>query len=136
MRDRGVERAAPPVRSWILYDGGCGFCRRWVPFWGPTLARRGIGIAPLQADWVRHRLGLSEEEALSDIRLLHETGGAIRGADVYRYVMRRIGWARPLGWLAGLPLLRTIFDAAYRSFARHRHRFSKACGLPSVPRPR
>jgi hypothetical protein len=23
----------------MLYDGMCGFCRRWVPFWAATLGR-------------------------------------------------------------------------------------------------
>jgi predicted DCC family thiol-disulfide oxidoreductase YuxK len=29
-RDSNVAR---PLKAWILYDGGCGFCFRWVHFW-------------------------------------------------------------------------------------------------------
>ena len=60
--------------AWVLYDDSCGFCRRWGPFWKDTLARRGIGIAPLQSDWALARLGLSPEEASQDLRLIDERG--------------------------------------------------------------
>jgi predicted DCC family thiol-disulfide oxidoreductase YuxK len=73
------------VLGWILYDESCGFCRRWIPFWESTLQRRGFSIAPLQADWVRAKLQLSESELLYGLRLLLADGSHIRGADVYRY---------------------------------------------------
>ncbi|MET0621143.1 MAG: DUF393 domain-containing protein [Thermoanaerobaculia bacterium] len=119
--------------AWVLYDDSCGFCRRWVPFWRDTLARRGIGIAPLQSEWALARLGILADEASQDLRLIDERGGRWQGADVYRYAMRRIGWTRPLAWLVSLPLLRNAFDWGYRTFARNRHRFSEACGLPGAP---
>ena len=59
-------------------------------------------------------------------------GGQVQGADVYRHLMRRIWWAWPLWLLACAPGLRRVFDAGYRSFATHRHRFSRACGLPGA----
>jgi len=118
-------------RGWILYDDSCGFCRRWVPFWRETLARRGFSITPLQADWVREKLGFADEdELLRDLRLLLADGTLRSGADAYRYVLKRIWWAYPSYLLASAPLLRRVFDASYRVFATHRHRFSRACRLP------
>ncbi len=38
------------TRGWVLYDGACGFCRRWIPFWGATLRNREFEIAPGQRD--------------------------------------------------------------------------------------
>lgn len=116
--------------AWVLYDDSCGICRRWIPAWERTLARRGIATAPLQAPWVAERLALEPEERLRDLLMLGADGTLWRGADVYREAMRRIGWARPLGWLASAPLLRRIFDRAYRAFADHRHAISNACRLP------
>lgn len=118
-----------PITAWVLYDDSCGFCRRWVPRWKATLARRGIGIAPLQTDWVLARLGLDLETASQDLRLVDTSGGQRKGADVYRYAMQRIPWARPLWLLVNLPVLRSLFDLGYRTFARNRHGFSRACGL-------
>lgn len=121
-------------RGWVLYDDSCGFCRRWVPFWEGTLRKRGFRLAPLQSEWVQERLG--EGDKLQDLRLLLDGGGDIRGANVYRHVMRQIWWARPLSILASMPFLRRVFDWGYLTFAENRHRISRACRLPSGPIPR
>jgi len=125
-----MSRAGAAQRGWVLYDDACGFCRKWVPFWETTLARRGFGIAPLQAQWVGSRLGLAPEDIASDLRLLLADGATVQGANVYRYVMRRIWWAYPLAVLADAPVLRRVFDWSYRTFADNRYRFSRACRLP------
>ena len=117
------------TRPCVLYDDSCGFCRRWVPFWGPTLGRHGFAIAPLQSPWVAKAIPLPTDELLHDIRLLLPTGEHLHGAEVYRHVMRRIWWAWPLYLLSVIPGLSRLFDLGYRTFARNRHRFSKACGL-------
>jgi predicted DCC family thiol-disulfide oxidoreductase YuxK len=116
--------------GFVLYDDSCGFCRRWIPFWETTLRKRGFAIAPLQSDWVVEQLNVSEEDLLFDLRLLLANGDQVRGADVYRYVMRRIWWTYPLYILSSLPLLRNVFDWGYRTFANNRYRFSRSCQLP------
>lgn len=118
------------IKGWVLYDGTCGFCSRWVPYWESTLAQRGFRIAPLQTPWVADQLKLTPEEMVADFRLLLSNGEQRAGADVYRYLMRRIWWAWPLYFLSVLPGFRQLFDKGYRMFADNRHRFSKACGLP------
>lgn len=126
-RYSGPEDAS--ARGWVLYDGSCGICRRWAPFWENALRRRGYGIAPLQADWVRARMRMEEQELLKDLRLLLADGTHLSGAAVYRYAMKRIGWLWPVYGLSLVPGLRQIFDWSYRTFARNRHRVSDACGL-------
>ena len=116
--------------GFVLYDDSCGFCRRWIPFWETTLRKRGFAIAPLQCEWVVEQLNASQEDLLFDLRLLLADGSQVRGADVYRYVMRRIWWAYPLYLLSSLPLLRNIFDWGYRTFANNRYQFSRSCRLP------
>jgi acetyl esterase len=127
------QEGAEPL-GWVLYDGGCGVCSRWVPFWAPTLARLGLAVAPLQAPWVAARIGLSPEALLADIRLLLRDGRLVSGADVYRHVMRRLWWAYPLYLLSAAPGLRWIFDRSYRWFAEHRLRISgSTCGRDEGP---
>jgi len=132
-----VEAVTQPV-AWVLYDGACGFCSRWVPFWKGTLEKRGIGIASLQEPWVVERLeakGVAMENLLDDLRILVAgSGEVIPGADAYRYAFRRIWWARPLYLLSVMPGLRRLFDRGYRAFAENRYRVSKACRLDSPPR--
>ncbi len=123
----------PDRRGWILFDDACGFCRRWVPFWATTLRRRGFRIAPLQSPWVRRALDLPESILLKDLRLLLSDGSSLEGAEVYRFVMRRIWWAYPFYLLSRAPLLRSVFDGSYRAFAANRYRFSKACRMPGAP---
>jgi predicted DCC family thiol-disulfide oxidoreductase YuxK len=115
--------------GWILYDDSCGFCRRWVPFWERTLRKHGFEIATLQTDWVRQKLQLSENDLLQDLRLLLANGKQIRGADTYRYAMKRIWWAYPVYLFSIVPLGKNIFDWSYRKFAAHRHQISRACKL-------
>jgi predicted DCC family thiol-disulfide oxidoreductase YuxK len=127
------EAEAPPrpdlVAGWVLYDGACGVCSRWVPFWTPTLRRIGLDVAPLQATWVGERTGLTPDQLVQDLRLLHADGQLTSGAAVYRYVMRRRWWAWPLYLMSILPIGRQIFDWGYRTFARHRMQVSDVCGL-------
>jgi predicted DCC family thiol-disulfide oxidoreductase YuxK len=126
-----MSTPSAPQLGWVLFDGSCGFCRTWVAYWAQTLKRRGFEIAPLQERWVRERLGsLSEDELLSDLRLLLRNGQQVRGADAYRYVMRRIWWAYPIYLLSAAPVLRSLFDWAYRTFADNRYHVSRSCRLP------
>jgi predicted DCC family thiol-disulfide oxidoreductase YuxK len=120
--------------DWILYDDTCGFCREWVPFWGNTLRKNGFEIAPLQSEWVARSLHLSADELTQDLRLLLKEGGQIFGADVYRYVMRRIWWAYPFYLLSVAPISRNIFNWGYRTFANNRYRISGKCSLPKTVR--
>ena len=115
--------------GWVLYDESCGFCGRWVPFWAPTLRHVDLAVAPLQAPWVGPRACLTEAELLADLMLLLRDGHVVRGAEVYRYVMRRLWWAYPLYLLSITPGLRALFDWGYRTFARNRYRVSRACRL-------
>lgn len=112
---------APASAGWVLYDADCDFCSRWVKRFESTLARRDFGVAPLQADWVRERLQLDDDELIADIRLLLPDGNQVVGADVYRHCMRRIWWAWPLWLFSILPIKRDVFDWAYRKFARNRY---------------
>jgi predicted DCC family thiol-disulfide oxidoreductase YuxK len=120
--------------GWVLYDGGCGVCERLARFWTPTLARLDLAVAPLQAPWVAARIDLSPEVLTADVRLLLRDGRHLAGADVYRYVMRRLWWAYPLYLLSITPGFRWIFDGFYRWFAEHRKRLAGAtCGRDGGP---
>ena len=37
-----------PRVGWILYDGGCGFCYRWVHLWEKVVEKRGLALRDLQ----------------------------------------------------------------------------------------
>jgi len=126
------KSADEEIKGWVLYDGSCGFCSRWAPLWQRTLERRGFHLATLQSDWVGEKLGLPRGALLLDFCLLLSDGEQLKGADAYRYLMRRIWWTWPLYILSILPIFRTFFDLGYRLFADNRHFISRACHLPAV----
>jgi len=117
-----------------LYDGECGFCSRWVKFWGPTLAKQNLAIGTLQEPWVTQRLRMPLDELLADIRLLTREGELISGADVYLQVTKRIWWAWPFYALFSLPGFNGLIHLGYRWFARNRYCISHACKLPARDR--
>jgi predicted DCC family thiol-disulfide oxidoreductase YuxK len=117
------------VRGWVLYDGHCGFCSRWLAFWKTTLSRHGFAVAALEEPWVVEKLSMPYEELIRDIRLLMADGSLVSGEDVYLQVTRRIWWAWPFYAVFSLPGFHWMIGTGYRWFARNRHYVSHACGL-------
>jgi predicted DCC family thiol-disulfide oxidoreductase YuxK len=113
--------------GWVLYDGDCAFCTRWLAFWAPVLRRRGFETDELQASWVAKALVLTQDEVKRDIRLLTKQGVTYAGADVYLRVAFRIWWAWPLGILFSLPGFNWIIWTGYRWFAANRQCVSGYC---------
>ncbi len=64
----------------LPYDGDCPFCRSLVDRWRGILEGRGFEIVPLQTEWVRRRLDLSEEELLSEMRVLTSDNRVLGGS--------------------------------------------------------
>lgn len=119
-----------PREGWILYDGGCGFCFRWVHFWQKVVERRGFAIRDLQSASADGSLQIPEENLLDDIRVLTRDGRLVSGADAYLYVSRKIWWAWPLYAVFRLPGFNSMLWLGYRWFNRNRYRISRHCPLP------
>jgi predicted DCC family thiol-disulfide oxidoreductase YuxK len=109
------------ARGWLFFDAECNFCRKIVRAVAPSLAARGIAIAPLQDPRVGTLLGLSPAELLLEMRLLLSDGRQFGGADAAMALAREIWWARPLAWLAALPGMLSLMRSIYRWIAARRH---------------
>ena len=125
----GDKQQSTEYEGWVLYDGDCGFCSRWVEFWRPALERRSITIAALQEPWVVERLQLPISDLLADILLLSRSGNLVAGANVYLYVTRRIWWAWPFYAVFSLPGFDRLILIGYGWFARNRYCVSRSCKL-------
>jgi predicted DCC family thiol-disulfide oxidoreductase YuxK len=124
-----------PREGWILYDGGCGFCFRWVHFWKNVVGRRGFALKDLQTASADGSLNISQENLLDDIRVLTRTGKLESGASAYLYVTRRIWWAWPFYAIFSLPGFNWMLWRGYRWFNRNRYRLSRHCPLPQASDP-
>ena len=123
------EASAPPSRGWVLFDGDCPFCRRWVRRLESFLAPRGFKFLPLQTPWVRAHFRLPGAELLSEMRVLMRNGNTFGGADAIVHLARYVWWAWPLVPFARIPGVRYLLRAAYRFIAVRRQCLSGACAL-------
>ena len=131
MTKRGQEsRAMPPRVGWILYDGGCGFCFRWVHSWEKVIERRGFALKDLQSARDDGSLKIPQHNLLDDILVLSSDGKLQSGADAYLSVARRIWWAWPFYVIFRLPGFNWMLWQGYRWFNRNRYRISRHCPLP------
>jgi predicted DCC family thiol-disulfide oxidoreductase YuxK len=117
------------TKGWVLYDGMCGFCSWWIPFWKNTINKTGYDIAPLQSQWVREQLSLPEELLDKDIVLLFNDGSKLVGADAYIFGMKTVWWSAPAGYLLSIPPFRQLTWLFYKLFNRNRLLVSKVCRL-------
>ena len=115
----------------LLYDGGCGLCRRWVGF----LARRDPGglircLPMTEARGLAASLGI-DADAPATMALLLE-GQALGHSDAVLAALALLpGWA----WAGALRRLpRGPRDAASRLVARHRYRLFGRAGCAVPPR--
>ena len=119
---------ATPASGWIFYDGDCRSCSDLAARLSDVFARRGFIFQPLQAKWVQQALGMSEVEALGEMRVLTRDGRARSGADAIVFLAAQVWWMSPLSWFARLPRARTLLRKLYRWVAAHRH-----CRLEIAP---
>jgi lipase maturation factor 1 len=119
-----------PRRGWILYDGECGFCFRWVHLWENVVEPRGFALKDLQTASADGSLQIVPENLLDDILILTPNGNLESGADAYLFVARQIWWAWPFYAFFSLPGFNWMLWRGYRWFNRNRYRVSRHCPLP------
>jgi predicted DCC family thiol-disulfide oxidoreductase YuxK len=115
--------------GWILYDGECALCARWLARVYHPFSRRGFRFAPLQAPWVVERFGLDPADALREMRLVLPGDRILGGADAAAEIARHLWWTRPAWLLFRLPGAAPDCRAAYRWLARNRHCIGGSCRL-------
>ena len=124
-----TDATSKPSRGWVLFDGDCQFCRRWVDRIEPILAPRGFVFLPLQTPWVRAFFHFPENQLLGEMRVLLRNGEIHGGADAVIALARYVWWGWPLVAFAQVPGVRRALRAAYRRVAARRHCLSDACSV-------
>ncbi|MCP3139847.1 lipase maturation factor family protein [Pyxidicoccus sp. QH1ED-7-1] len=112
-------------RPLVLFDGDCGFCRRWVSRWQSSTAGR-VRFTPGRR-WHRWLLGIRAEDMRKAMHLVEPSGRVTRGAEA---VFRALSWSprrgtRVAAKLGLLPGVLHVARGVYAVIARNRRRASK-----------
>lgn len=122
-----MAASSPDTAPWdlkLLYDGDCPLCSREVAMLRRRDGRARIRFEDISAtDFDATRYGLDQQTVMARIHAVLPDGRVIEGMEVFRRAYAAVG----LGWLIApsrWPGIGRLFDAAYRSFARNRLRWT------------
>jgi lipase maturation factor 1 len=112
----------------MIWDGTCGFCRRWVERWRATLGDR-VDFATSQE--VASRFAdIPAERFREAVQLVEPDGTVTQGAEaVYRSLARAPGRGWMLALYRRLPGFAAASEALYRLVAAHRPAFDRLTTL-------
>lgn len=147
-RDALVAARGPPqdrVTTALLYDGLCGFCKRWCD-WAARRTGQAVSFQTCQeSEELRQLASIPDAACLhaahfvevdAEGRMRHERGAGAINAVLERFQGRRRAPWRLLGRVYRCNGIRQAQDLGYRLVAANRHRFGDdACAVPVAPPP-
>ena len=115
-----MTRREKPI---LIYDGDCGFCRRWILRWN-ALTEEAVDYAPYQE--VQNEFPeITLKQFQSSVQLVEPNGEITAGAEA---VYRALAYAKNKKWLywmyRNVPGCRPLSDGFYQLVARNRSTFS------------
>jgi predicted DCC family thiol-disulfide oxidoreductase YuxK len=125
-----TDKTAAITPAWVFYDRHCPICRATLERWHEVFEKRRIEFAPLQAEWVRERLGLADAELPAEMKLLIPDGRILGGPVALAWMCRRVWWLWPAGMLMDAPFLRWLTRKGYAWLARNRYCLGDVCQVP------
>lgn len=117
-------RQAPPDKPLLIFDGDCGFCRRWIARWQKATGDR-VDFAAYQEVEARFP-EIPRADFAQAVQLIEPDGRVQSGADaVFRIFDFAPKGAPLLRFLRQLPGVMPIARAAYRIVAANRTFYSR-----------
>ncbi len=111
-----IRVAHPPAKPLLVFDGDCGFCRRWIERWKRKTGDR-IEYVAFQELGDRFP-EIPRERCAQSVQLIEPDGAVYEGAEaVFRSLDRQRVYR--------LPGVGPVSERVYRLVARHRQWFSK-----------
>ena len=111
--------AAPPARPLLLFDGDCGFCRRWILRWKVLTGDR-VDYAPSQEAGSRFP-EIAVEDFRRSVQLVLPDGRVFSGAEaVFASLSFAPRGGRFLSVYRRVPGFAALTEWIYRLIARHR----------------
>lgn len=117
------------MKATIVFDGACGFCNACVQFVIPRDPNGYFSFVSAQSARGQAIREAAGNPPIDSILLIEEHAVYVRSEAVLRIGRRLTGPWRWVWWLRWIP--RSLRDALYDGFARHRYRFGTAttCNL-------
>ena len=120
-----VRNSGEPVQPeppFFIFDGECGFCRKWAAWLRERLPAGTLLVAFQQIDNLA-AFGLTPSEVRAASYWIDADGTRHGGAGSFAYALRGTGlpWG-PFASLLRAPVIRTGARVAYELIARNRHR--------------
>jgi len=108
----------------LIYDGECGFCKKWVDWIRKRDKAQQLEYLPCQSNERKQRFPqINEMDCLKAMHVVLSDGPIFSGADAAPHILRALpGWQ----WCAAMfkiPGALLVARPVYRSIARNRHRF-------------
>lgn len=111
-----------PVPPFFLFDGDCGFCKKWAR-WLQHRLPAGVTFVPYQEVEDLDRFGLTEGDVATASYWIDEDAAPHGGARSFACALRQGGAVlRAVGTLLDAPLFGDVADRLYPFIARNRHR--------------
>lgn len=114
----------PDVKPMMVYDGECGFCKKWITRW-KFLTRDQVYYRPYQEIALQFpSIPISEFETA--VKLITQEGEVFSGAEAVYRALAYVSFWKWLWFLyRKLPLFRWISDRAYGWVSSHRRQISQ-----------
>ena len=110
-----------------FYDGDCPLCMREIRFLRRVDRRGKIRFTNIAADdFDADDYGIDLDEFLAEMHGRLPDGTWVRGVEVFRRLYSAVGCG-PIVWVTRLPVIRSLLDRAYSTFARNRLRWTGRC---------
>ncbi len=117
-----------PLKPLLLYDGDCGFCRKWIGRWKALTGDR-VFYEPYQEAAARFP-EIDPRRFTESLQLIQPDGGVLQGAEAVFKSLEGVIYLRWLNWGYGrVPGFAGLSEWVYRKVAENRHRvwMNKAC---------
>lgn len=126
----------PPAKPLVVFDGDCGFCRRWIEVWRGWTGEA-VEYGPSQDPTLRERFPeIPAEHFEASIQLIEPDGSVFSGSEaVFRALAHVPGKRWPLWIYEHVRGADWITEKAYGVVAKHRMPFSALTRWILPPEP-
>lgn len=100
----------------VYYDGACDKCIQDRDTYQKLAGNKADNVCWIDITGQEEKLramGIDPEKALSELHVKDENGRIVSELDAYILLMQRVNLLRPIAWLIGLPLIRSLVAKIY-----------------------